>query len=796
VPVGGRVRPRLRHAVLAAVLLIPMTLTATLGTINFSEDETAIASFWPAAAFQVVFSIWFGVYGALAGVIGPMLGNALVGSSATLFVPANAIQSVLAGLWFRWRKRDPRLQTWRDWLELILVGILAANALGAGAGVSESWLRGVAEGGEPRPAGFWTMKYLGWFGGNSIPCLLLVPLMLKAASPVIIRGGLFCPRFWGGLDLPRRRRRRHRFSDVPMAGKLMLLTLVAGILPLSLVAGWAIWGLVSSAERMIAVSVGEDARMIRNEAERHALILRTWAADLDRVGTTPQRRAELLAEFAAVKEAFKDLAIRDREPIVAVLAPSVREVLRDKRVGFVPAADPDHPAGRGLMGIAVLRSQPDKLLTGLCVWRQESPMLRPTTLGQDGAGKRVALFVTDLEEGNVLYRDAPGELHDWRPPRDPPPEHCYRLEHGGQTWNAGEAVSQRLEWRFIRLASAENALIFTLGRTPVIVAVLINLVILAIFGSLIAGAAIARRIGGRVMDMAERVRESGAEPGKLHVPVRGRDELGYLADTINRVSRELAENVRRLQETTAEKERLAAEMALARQVQQTILPAAPPRVAGFEFAATCLPAREVGGDFFDFIQDADGRVVMMVGDAVGKGLRAAMYTTETHGLAHAAALEHATPERILTAVNSAIVSARGASPDFVTALCAVLEPADSRLLYASAGHHPPLHVRDGQTRSLKLGSVPLGLLADTQYTLHHVDLAPGDTVILYTDGVTEAADVERRMLGLEGLEAVARRRGDASAAELLEAVMAEVRRFVGDVPQSDDITLLVLRRCT
>ncbi len=133
--------------------LIPMTLTATLGTISFSgPDGSAIASFWPAAALQIVFSIWFGVPGAAAGIVGPMLGNALVGGSPLLYVPANAVQSILPGVIFRRLKLDPRLRSRRDWAGLIVLCCVLSNALGAALGVGEAHFRA-------GQAGAWWPRY-------------------------------------------------------------------------------------------------------------------------------------------------------------------------------------------------------------------------------------------------------------------------------------------------------------------------------------------------------------------------------------------------------------------------------------------------------------------------------------------------------------------------------------------------------------------------------------------------------------------------------------------------------------
>ena len=279
-PAGKRIQFGPHYAVLIAVLLAPMMVTATLGTMSFSKpDGTAIVSFWPAAAFQVVFSIWFGVYGALAGIIGPMLGNALVGGSPFLFIPANIIQCCLAGLWFRRMKLDPRLRSKSDWIGLIVVGCVVGNGLGALVGVTESYLRSVAVG---EAAYDWTGMFLRWFSGNTVPCVILAPLLMKAASPMMVRDPAFCQSFWGCAGAPHGYRLRHRLDDLPMVGKLMLLASVAGIVPLLVVAGLSVWETMKGADRLAAEMNRQAVHTTADEVERHELMLRLWATELDR----------------------------------------------------------------------------------------------------------------------------------------------------------------------------------------------------------------------------------------------------------------------------------------------------------------------------------------------------------------------------------------------------------------------------------------------------------------------------------------------------------------------------------
>jgi len=190
----------------------------------------------------------------------------------------------------------------------------------------------------------------------------------------------------------------------------------------------------------------------------------------------------------------------------------------------------------------------------------------------------------------------------------------------------------------------------------------------------------------------------------------------------------------------------------------------------------------------------DGRVTLIIGDAVGKGLPAAMFMSETRGIARAASLDGLVPDRVLAVTNRAILSEQQQSGDFVTMFCAQLEPDAHRLSYASAGHNPPVLVQDGRTSPLNLGGFPLAVREEGDYRLFRLELDLGDCVVMYTDGVTEATDPDSRMFQVERLAGVVRRHAAAPAQALVDAIVAEVRRFTTGAPQSDDLTLLVVRR--
>ena len=808
-----------RFIILTIFLLILVAITATLGTVNFSSDLTAITSFWPAAAFQIVLPIWFGIYGVLAGVIGPMIGNAIFGETAFLFIPANIMQSIMAGLWFRFRRLDPRLRSRRDWLGALLIGCVLANLLGALLGVGESTLRGIGENYPyvtDRPIEevqlsslanwvyqnypnnialvFWAEKLPMWFLGNGLPCLILVPALLKTASPIIIRGPFFCQSFWGGSIGSLKSLHHMRFNDIPIMAKLILLAEVAGILPLTIVATWSVIDTMRSAEMMSQQANQGVTRLIRDEIDRHELLMRNWAAKLDYPELTVEDQEKMVRQWAQIPYTFTDLKFADRKQTEAHVPASILQSYRDYPVIFLSVYFPDRKPTERIRAVARLQSRPNQVLTGVCDWRPDNPLIQKFAVGG-------YLIVQDRRK-NILYRKTPPELDTWQIPdwqhtvSDDPIQIplIYKIDVDNKNWNVSEAYMERVEWRFIRIMSAKKGRAVVLANIPKSVALLINL---AIFGSLIAGCAMAGRITERVLTIAEHVHETEADPDKiLNIPIRGRDELGYLGHTLNRISRDLAENVRKLRETTAEKERLAAEMDLARQVQMSILPDEAPEVPGYQCAGISHPAREVGGDFYDFFLTDSDRLLMMIGDAVGKGLRAAMFITETHGIAHAAALNQMSPESILTLVNKTFISARGPSGDFVTLFCAALDYQQHQFTYASAGHNPPLLVRNGSVQNLRIGNCPLAVESGVEYHLETENFRPGDMIIMYTDGITETFDKQHQMFGDERLKDLLREYAQNPPTELTRVIIDEVRNFSVGVPQSDDMTLLIIQRKT
>ncbi len=774
------------HLLVSLYLLVPIALSATLGTMTFGVDEShVVAVFWPAAAFQVVLPIWFGIFGLLPGVVGPMLGNALLGAPPSLFIAGNAVQCLVAALWFRYRRLDPRLRSNRDWFGLIIVGCVIGNGLGALTGAGESILRhALAD--EIRPQSYYMIQFLRWFVGNALPCIVLAPALLKAGSPMIVRGPIFCQRFWGKVDRGFEGQvRSGKWDDLPLYGKLMMLVLVAGLVPVYAIGGLTVWSTLDRASYYARWSTQWLAYENRNDIERHIELLRGWACEYDRPDYSDELRREKLASWRARDDAYRDLVVTERRLVERLMSPRDVEVLDRFGVSLFVVPDPLQEDLEAIRGVATLPATPDKVLTGIVVWREEGYPLGNVALLEG--------FLVLDDVGSPVYSRGPPELNGV-----PIPEESFQgqprlISHAGTEWYLGEALIADPPLRLITITSALAGRIRALRNMPIGLTLLVDL---AIFGSLIAGMSVARGLGERVLEIADRLQTSDrdAEPVNLDVPVRGGDEIGYLARTLNNMSGKLAAYLQELRATTAEKERLAREMELAREVQQSVLPKRPPEVQGYELAALSRPAMEVGGDFYDMFLTGGRRLALMIGDAVGKGLGAAMLTTETRGIARAAALDGRLPDRVLAVTNQAMVSEGDKSGRFVTMFCAQLSPSEHHLVYASAGHNPPLFVRNGRTTTLELGGFPLAVAETNPVELFEVTLEPGDCLVMYTDGITEATNEASQMFQTERLAEVVQEHAAASAQHLIVAVLDEVSQFTNDAPQADDMTLLVIRR--
>jgi sigma-B regulation protein RsbU (phosphoserine phosphatase) len=279
-------------------------------------------------------------------------------------------------------------------------------------------------------------------------------------------------------------------------------------------------------------------------------------------------------------------------------------------------------------------------------------------------------------------------------------------------------------------------------------------------------------------------------------PVESRDEVGALGRAFHHMRDALKEHIRNLQETTAAKERLEGELRVARRIQAAMLP--EPKAGGpgegYELGATLVPARQVGGDLFDHFRDGS-RLFFLAGDVSGKGVAAALFMARAKAVFEAVAAREADPGAVLHAVNRGLCRENEAGM-FVTAVAGVLDLESGELSFAIAGHDPPVLVpTSGAPNVLAAeGGRVLGLIEASDFPVNRLRLRGGDAVVLYTDGVSEAQDRAGEFFGVERIVATVVTLRGAAAPALTTGLLEAVRAFAGDAPQSDDITILTLRR--
>ena len=254
----------------------------------------------------------------------------------------------------------------------------------------------------------------------------------------------------------------------------------------------------------------------------------------------------------------------------------------------------------------------------------------------------------------------------------------------------------------------------------------------------------------------------------------------------------VAQLVRQQQRAAQERERIEQELRVARLIQQTLLPKALPDTPGYELAAHYQPAREVGGDFYDFLELDDGRLGLVVGDVTDKGVPAALVMATTRTLLRAVAGRIDAPGEVLERVNDVLY------PDippnmFVTCLYAILDRETGRLHYANAGHDLPYMKHEGGAKELRATGMPLGLMPGMEYEEKEAFLKPGESVLFYSDGLVEAHDPRREMFGFPRLQGFVG--AHPGGATLVDFLLSELGRFTGEGwEQEDDITLVTLQR--
>ncbi|RKZ20125.1 hypothetical protein DRQ50_00405 [bacterium] len=396
----------------------------------------------------------------------------------------------------------------------------------------------------------------------------------------------------------------------------------------------------------------------------------------------------------------------------------------------------------------------------------------------------------------VVYRDVSGDPSFWQDMRyfGGTLLGVYRLTHDGFT-STSLFINLKVGWTDLRgefLEGENNVNVAVVIALGLVAALFLIIEVFALF----FGVRISEGIVSAVHALHRGTRTVAAGDLDATIAIANEDEFGDLALSFNDMTRAVKQG----REDALAREALTRELQTAREIQERLLPDVEPRLSGYEITGTSIPSREVGGDYFDFIVQGKERVGVAVGDVSGKGMPAALLMSNLQASLHGQVIHPSSVAEIVGRVNDLIVRSTD-SHMFATFFYGVLDITTGTLTSTNAGHNPPLVLRaDGTVDELRRGGLLLGMIGDVTYEQEEVVLAPGEVVVLYTDGITEAVgpsaeeDDPEAMFGEENLVEVVRRHAHLPAVGIKEAILAAVAEHTAGEDQSDDITLVVVRR--
>jgi len=256
----------------------------------------------------------------------------------------------------------------------------------------------------------------------------------------------------------------------------------------------------------------------------------------------------------------------------------------------------------------------------------------------------------------------------------------------------------------------------------------------------------------------------------------------------------IIDNFRLYQELIAQ-ERVRRELEIAAEIQESLLPKIIPEIRGVTIDVSSLPAFEVGGDFYDFVNSDDEHLTVVVGDVAGKGVPAAMFTSMARTLLKIEALRSQEPHIILKKTNEVLYQDLWRTELFITAFVATFDKKKNALMYANAGHVPGIiyHAKSNTSRLLKATSLPVGIMGYDFKTTQYVHLAPGDTLVLYSDGISEARNAAGESFGIQRIQRLIHLHADKSPSILKQIILRDLADFQQSEVPSDDITLVVVK---
>ena len=371
----------------------------------------------------------------------------------------------------------------------------------------------------------------------------------------------------------------------------------------------------------------------------------------------------------------------------------------------------------------------------------------------------------------------------------------------GDPVRATVALTFRVSDLFGRLSEAQSVEVngYTFGEAiRLVLAVVAVLFLIIELVALVMGLALARSITSSVHELfmgTERVRQ-GDFTHRINITTK--DQLGELAGSFN----QMTGSIENLLQTAAEKKRLEEELRIARHIQMSLLPRGPLDMPGLSVTALCVPAREVGGDYYDFFPLGRDRLGVLIADVAGKGTSAALYMAELKGLVLSLSQIYHSPRQLLIEANR-ILSENLDSRSFITMTYAVIDVANGTMTYSRAGHTPLIYlpanansgaqvlVPNGMVLGLRIdGAAEMfsNLLEEKQISLH-----TGDIIVFYTDGITEAMNATSDLFGESRLSRIVEEHGHLESGELRERILREIEAFVGSADQHDDMTMILIK---
>jgi serine phosphatase RsbU (regulator of sigma subunit) len=314
--------------------------------------------------------------------------------------------------------------------------------------------------------------------------------------------------------------------------------------------------------------------------------------------------------------------------------------------------------------------------------------------------------------------------------------------------------------------------------------------------ALITSIFLSRGLSKPLMELSKGAREFGKGNLNYRMKLKRKDEFNDLAQSFNTMAISIQEYMHVLEEETGKRERLESEFRIAAEMQQMLLPERPPEISGLELIGWNQASKQVGGDFYDFLELEPGVIGLVVGDATGKGVPAALLTTQCASVLRTYSNECSQAGELLKRTNKEFFNRIGSTHKFVTLFLAVIDTRTGKVQYASAGHPPPALINMG-TGNLQWmtceNGFPLGIVKDAEYKESSMILQPGDTLVIYSDGFTEAHNKDNELYGDDRIVESLKRSADAPLQLLFETFRDDTMNFMDSRDPSDDMTLIMAR---